>query len=88
LQEKIEEFINYLAVEKGLAKNTLLAYDRDLTQYYSYLSKRGITSWQETEQNNILVFLMYLQGQGQTSNSISRKLVLIPASSSTDASPT
>jgi len=77
LQEKIEEFINYLAVEKGLAKNTLLAYDRDLTQYYSYLSKRGITSWQETEQNNILVFLMYLQGQGQTSNSISRKLAAI-----------
>jgi len=77
LQGKIQEFIDYLAIERGLAKNTLQAYKRDLFQYWTYLDQRGTKSWQETEQKNILSFLMYLQGQGQTSNSISRKLAAI-----------
>lgn len=77
MQGKIQEFIDYLAIERGLAKNTLQAYKRDLFQYWTYLDQRGTKSWQETEQKNILSFLMYLQGQGQTSNSISRKLAAI-----------
>ena len=34
LKEFIDEFMNYLSVERGLAKNTLLAYRRDLDQVH------------------------------------------------------
>jgi len=76
---QIEEFINYLQVERGLAKNTLQAYKRDLLQYWNYLQRRGVESWQETEPKNIQAFLMYLQGQGQTTSSMARKLAALKA---------
>lgn len=79
MQGKIEEFITYLSVERGLAQNTLQAYKRDLFQYWIYIDRRGIKCWQETDNKNILAFLMYLQGQGQTSSSISRKLAAVKA---------
>lgn len=35
----LDEFINYIDVEKGLSKNTKLAYHRDLSQYLKYLEE-------------------------------------------------
>lgn len=35
----LDEFINYIDVEKGLSKNTKLAYQRDLSQYLKYLQE-------------------------------------------------
>ena len=37
--ELLSEFINYIDVEKGLSKNTRLAYQRDLSQYLTYLEE-------------------------------------------------
>ena len=42
MKEFIDEFMNYLSVERGLASNTLLAYRRDLNKYTDYLSQKGI----------------------------------------------
>ena len=41
MNEFINEFINYLSVERGLANNTLLAYRRDLKKYSQYLKSPG-----------------------------------------------
>lgn len=35
----LSEFINYIDVEKGLSKNTKLAYQRDLSDYVAYLEE-------------------------------------------------
>jgi len=35
----LDEFINYIDVEKGLSKNTKIAYQRDLSQYLKYLEE-------------------------------------------------
>jgi integrase/recombinase XerD len=40
MHDLIEGFINYLAVERGLADNTLLAYKRDLNKYTYFLEGR------------------------------------------------
>lgn len=32
----VNAFINYLAIERGLAKNTLESYGRDLKQFQNY----------------------------------------------------
>lgn len=37
----VEEFLTWLAVEKGRAKNTLAAYRRDLGAYVTWLAQRG-----------------------------------------------
>lgn len=37
-----EEFLSYLAVEKGRAANSLAAYRHDLTAYLGFLAERGV----------------------------------------------
>ncbi|NIM03736.1 site-specific tyrosine recombinase XerD [bacterium] len=37
----LDEFINYIEVEKGLSKNTKLGYQGDLSQYIKYLEENG-----------------------------------------------
>ena len=40
------EYLDYLAVERGLARNTIAAYRRDLTTYCSYLERVGVESFE------------------------------------------
>ena len=73
----LEEFLNFLAVERGLARNTLLAYRRDLNKYLAYLKKKSIGDINGISRQEISNF-MYAQKQGGLSaNSISRGLVAI-----------
>ncbi|MFA5778894.1 MAG: site-specific tyrosine recombinase XerD [Elusimicrobiota bacterium] len=41
--EYLNSFISYISVEKGLAKNTAIAYKRDLESYFEYLKKHFLT---------------------------------------------
>jgi len=39
-----EAFMDYLKVEKGLAANSVLAYDRDLRKYLDHLKSKGVSA--------------------------------------------
>lgn len=41
--EYLNSFISYISVEKGLSKNTAIAYKRDLENYFEYLKKHFLT---------------------------------------------
>ena len=47
MENLIQEFIEYLGHEKGLASNTLESYGRDLRQYCGFLSE-GTSQTPET----------------------------------------
>lgn len=53
----LEEFLNYLSVEKGLAQNTLDAYRQDLTRYHAFLEKEKSTDWGAVSRTHIHKFL-------------------------------
>jgi integrase/recombinase XerD len=73
----IEDFINYLSVERGLAKNTLAAYRRDLSKYIRFLEKHGINDLVKTNKKEVSEFLFFLKEKKLEANSIARCLAAL-----------
>lgn len=78
MKKLINEFINYLSVERGLAMNTLESYGRDLRQYSQYLESDSATLDSATRQT-IANYLLYLQKQGKATATIARRLAALKA---------
>ena len=54
-------FLDHLAVERGVAGNTLMSYRRDLDRYVAYLDQRGIDSVAAVDAATVSAFLGYLR---------------------------
>ena len=59
--ESIRHFLDHLAVERGLAANSLLAYRRDLRRYADHLRQAGIRDLGEIDEARISGFLVALR---------------------------
>lgn len=77
MQHLILEFINYMSVERGLAKNTLMAYDRDLKLYSDYLKKAGVENVQAVTRDRVSSFLYELKKRKLSTPSICRALTAV-----------
>jgi integrase/recombinase XerD len=77
VRELIDTFLSYLSVERGLAKNTILSYKRDLSLYFKFLESKKINSISHTSRNQITDFLFKQKDRGLSANSIARALVAI-----------
>ena len=77
MQIMLDNFIYYLAVERGLAENTLTAYKLDLQNFMSFCQSKQVKSWGEAEKNTILMYLMYLKQQDMSPATISRRLAAL-----------
>ncbi|MFH1612363.1 MAG: site-specific tyrosine recombinase XerD [bacterium] len=76
MKNYLEDFLNYLSVERGLANNTIIAYKRDLTKYLDFLKK--INSDISIVNKEILhSYLEFLQKHGLKANSIARAIIAI-----------
>ena len=73
----LEEFFNYLSVEKGLAPNTLEAYRQDLTAYKHFFEKQKLKDWARVKRQDILKFILQEKNRGLNATSIARRLVAI-----------
>ena len=73
----LDHFLNFLSVERGLAKNTLDAYGRDLSRYLSFLEKSGITEPDDITPTLVMKFLADLKSHGLAARSRARTLVAL-----------
>ena len=73
----IEEFLNYLSVERGLAHNTLLAYRRDLLKYTGYFESQGVAQAVLVKRDHVTGFMFDQKQKGLSTNSICRNLAAI-----------
>ena len=71
-----DEFLNFLTVEKGLSKNTLEAYSRDIIKYMSFLDHDGVSPLNASP-SHIVSFLSKLQENGISVRSYTRNLVAV-----------
>lgn len=72
----LDEFLNSLLVEKGLSKNTLEAYSRDIIKYLNFLDTKSISPLHATP-SHIVSFLSHLKGNGISTRSYARNLVAV-----------
>ncbi|MBF0504693.1 MAG: site-specific tyrosine recombinase XerD [Candidatus Omnitrophica bacterium] len=77
MKEFIDEFMNYLSVERGLAKNSLLAYRRDLNKYTDYLFRKGIKDSNKVAREHVSSFMFDLKKQNMSPSSICRNLAAV-----------
>jgi integrase/recombinase XerD len=73
----IDQFLNYLLVEKGLSKKTLEAYSRDLIRYHQFLAQQKTAAFSDQDTAVILKYLIKLRKSGLTARSRARHLVAI-----------
>ena len=73
----LDLFLNYLVVEKGLSRNTLDAYGRDLGRYLEFLAKASIVGPDQVTPALVLRFLAQLKDQGLAPRSRARTLVAL-----------
>jgi len=77
MKDLLEEFMNYLSVEKGLSRNTILSYRTDLAHFIEYCEKKGMDQIGKIKRQDITNYLLRKKDDGLSSNSISRALVSI-----------
>jgi integrase/recombinase XerD len=77
MKDLIENFIDYMSVERGLADNTLLAYRRDLEKYSKHLSGKKIIEAQQVQREHITDFIYSQKDAGLSTRSICRSLAAI-----------
>ena len=61
LQRAVQAYLDHLAVERGLAANTLLSYRRDLRRYLDELSRRGVERLADATETDVAEFLAALR---------------------------
>jgi integrase/recombinase XerD len=71
-----EEFLSWLAVERGRSLNTLAAYRRDLAAYVEFLAGRGLALGQVTEPV-VEDYVAFLKAARRAPSSVARALVAV-----------
>jgi len=76
-QELIENFLDYLSLERGLAYNTIVSYRYDLSKYYEFIVSKKDVNFQTVNHKIIDEYYHYLGNINLGVNSIFRNLVAL-----------
>jgi len=61
VERVVAEYLSHLAVERGLAENTLASYRRDLNRYVRFLTERGIAEPAAISEADVIAFAAALR---------------------------
>ena len=73
----LDQFMDYLTLERGLSVHTRLGYGHDLSEFLAFLARQGRTGIQATQRRDIVDFLLAGKQQGLAPASLARRLVAI-----------
>ena len=77
IDNTIDNFINYIASEKGLSRNTILSYSTDLKRFSDFMHGAGITDVSGITTDGILDFLKSLKTARLSPSSVVRYQVTV-----------
>ncbi len=62
LNAQVNEYLDHLTVERGLARNTISAYRRDLDKYQQFLAAQGVKCASQIDSALVTSFVAHLRG--------------------------
>jgi len=74
MNELLDLFLSYLTVEKGLSRNTLEAYSRDVAGYLGFLELQGLAAPSDIRPSDVTGYLVELTSAGLAPRSRARLL--------------
>lgn len=75
VREGIEDFTAFLELERGLSKNTVLSYEKDLLQFGDFLRKKKYAgTWKAVQPEHLSAWLAALNEEEISARSVARKL--------------
>lgn len=72
-----QTFMDYLSVEKSLARNTLVSYERDLAAFGLFLAAQGLDSPSLAERHHVSRYLLALKERGRKPSTLTRHIVTL-----------
>ncbi len=73
MQEPISDFVHYIRIEKGLAENTIISYERDLNEYCLFLKEsKQLDGWDDVTRMDIIQFLANLKKEQKSVKTLAR----------------
>ncbi|MGH7929261.1 MAG: site-specific tyrosine recombinase XerD, partial [Candidatus Binatia bacterium] len=70
-------FLSTIAVEKGLARNTVEAYSRDLSRLTEFLMGQSVADWNGVKAIHVRAYVSWLTGKGLNAKSVARHIVTV-----------
>lgn len=77
MDEHLSDFIVYISSEKGLARNTIEAYQRDIRSFMTFLRDMGVTRITDMEQKHLMGFMASLKAANYATASMCRALIAL-----------
>lgn len=75
LDSFVDQYLNYLLIEKGLSNKTIESYSSDILRYLEFLKEKKIKHLSDEDTPNILKYLITLRETGLGARSRARHLV-------------
>jgi integrase/recombinase XerD len=73
----IDDYLNFMAVEKGASRNTIDGYSRDLNRYAAFIDSLKIRDIREIGTEDLISYLSRLKSEGLAANSVNRALAAL-----------
>lgn len=81
IEVKVQEFLDYLLVEKGYSNNTIVAYRNDLVQLVGYLVQERqmeeAPDWRKIDRDIIIGYILHLREREYASSTVARKIAAL-----------
>ena len=82
MKKSVDNFLNYMTVERGVSPNTLAAYKNDLYQLAEFLEARGSDGagdgvWSKVDDHLLTAYVLHLHQQGYSDTTRARKVASV-----------
>ncbi|MGI6563504.1 MAG: tyrosine-type recombinase/integrase [Clostridia bacterium] len=73
----VDDYMDYLHVDRNLSANTIMSYNRDLKIFFDYLARCGIHDPEKVDKNELKKYLKEMRGMKKSDATILRYIATI-----------